>query len=123
MGKSVEKQPTDHNKNKLENPVRIKTLFCAVAAALYGAAAAQAATGLLPNQATTNPHQLKAVSVSESKRKKLHTVQTDQNKLLVNDGLNVQIQPKAKFVPEADLQGEQVYIVRLATPSVSVYSQ
>ncbi len=123
MGKSVEKQPTDHNKNKLENPVRIKTIFCAVAAALYGAAAAQAATGLLPDQATTNPHQLKAVSVPDPKQKKRQSVQAGQNKLLVNDGLNVQIQPKAKFVPEADLQGEQVYIVRLASPSVSVYSQ
>ena len=105
--------------------MKLKSIAYAVAAALGSIALAQAATGHLPVSASLQnaADTLKPVTVSADQLNKRQHRRTLQNNRQENDGLNVVLQPsKVKFVREADISGEQVYIVRLRQNPVSQYN-
>ncbi|ALZ75298.1 S8 family serine peptidase [Rheinheimera sp. F8] len=105
--------------------MKLKSIAYAVAAALGSIALAHAATGHLPESAhvQNSANHLKPVAINADQLKKRQHRRSMQNNRLENDGLNVSLQPtKVKFVREADISGEQVYIVRLRQNPVSQYN-
>lgn len=105
--------------------MKLKSIAYAVAAALGGIALAQAATGHVPVTASGQnaANTLKPITMSAEQLKKRQHRRTIQNNRLENEGLNIALQPaKVKFVREADISGEQVYIVRLRQNPVSQYN-
>jgi len=101
--------------------MKLKTLTLTVAAALYGAAVAQAAiSGPDANVASVKPAAQKLTAITAQQIAQLQQRQAVSNNMYQNDGLNLAVNPaKQKFVPEPDLTGEHVYIVRLHSPAVS----
>lgn len=105
--------------------MKLKSIAYAVAAAFGGIALAHAATGHLPVNANGQnaANTLKPVAITAEQLKKRQHRRTMQNNRQENEGLNVALQPtKVKFVREADINGEQVYIVRLRQNPVSQYN-
>lgn len=105
--------------------MKLKSIAYAVAAAFGGIAIAHAATSHLPASlaSKTDANTLKPVAISAEQIKKQQNSRSIKNNRLVNDGLNVALQPKkVNFVREDGLKGEQVYIVRLRHSAVSQYN-
>ena len=90
--------------------------------ALYGTATLSAATSLAPNeivhslqQPNFTNEQINNIQAGKSKKPTASTV-------LANDGLNIQINSqKEKFIEEADIEGEHIYVVRLKDQPTSLY--
>ena len=96
--------------------MKLKHIVSAVAAAVYSAGALNAATlnGELAGQ-------LEAVNINPERLKQLSKDVNQPTTMLQNDGLNVQLNPrKSKFVEEADLHGEHIYIIQLIDAPVAV---
>lgn len=96
--------------------MKLKHIVSVVAAAVYSAGALNAATlnGELAGQ-------LEAVNINPERLKQLSKDVNQPTTMLQNDGLNVQLNPrKSKFVEEANLHGEHIYIVQLIDAPVAV---
>ncbi|WKE67011.1 S8 family serine peptidase [Gallaecimonas kandeliae] len=104
--------------------MRIKLLTSAVLAGLY-AFGSGAAAGISPVMPSGKVGVLQPIKATAAELKAFQKELVDSNSLMQNDGLNVQVRSQHnKFTEEPDVQGEQVYIVRLqGAPAAVVRSE
>lgn len=99
--------------------IRVKMITTAVAAALYSAGTAYAASVPVSGQPLVHKLQAPAFTAEQINQYSAEVQQRSQS-MAKNDGLNVQISRQhGKFTPEEGISGEQVYIVRLTKPALS----
>lgn len=92
--------------------MKLKILTTALAAALYSAGSLYAAVEL-PGQQKPQKIQQPELDIEQILADSFKA-RASNSSMLANDGLNVQLNPQQqKFVWEDDIDGEQVYIVRL----------
>ncbi|TKB44213.1 S8 family serine peptidase [Thalassotalea mangrovi] len=103
--------------------MRINSITSALAVALYSAGSMYAAAGLAP---TDEIHALQAPNLTQEQINEFQLSannQTATGSMLENDGINVQVNSqRTKFVEEADITGEQVYVVRLKDKPTALYT-
>ncbi len=100
--------------------MKIMTIASVVAAAVYSAGVAAAASGV-----GGNTYQIKPINISpESAKARLETSENQANPshLLEGFGGNIKLTPKAKFNPEDNISGRHNYIIRLKDAPAALYT-